>query len=166
MRILGLAATVLFLTSVSNSAVAQSFAENVARLDGSARTWANSFANPNAFSGEWQPGGGLVHYRLGSTFRYQNGQLRTILYNRLAFENPQFVRTTENRSGLVHEYTVTCYPEYGDTNRSFSSTLRVLVQIAPIFNEYPANPGDLTGLVQISGCRNIKQFGPVFRARP
>jgi hypothetical protein len=111
------------------------------------RAWAESVADIKAWSGEWHKWQGDTIYSPASAI-LSNGVLYIINRNggenRKAIDNIRFARSYRRGQSLIHEYSVTCHPQFG---QSSTGTLTVYVAFAG-----PYGDNRVSGSVRMDGC--------------
>jgi hypothetical protein len=110
--------------------------------------WAESLSDIKTWNGEWHDWRGYDIYRPAKAV-VSNGVVYIINRNdgpnRKAIDNIRFVRSYRHSQFLIHEYSVTCHPQFG--NRPSDGTLKVFVSF---FGPYGNNRVD--GTPQMDGC--------------
>lgn len=153
---------VLAVFSLTEAAAAQSYSETSAKLSPAARAWANSLSDPKSFPREWESDFNL--YQRGNVaFRYENGVLRRAQSDKVMVNNLKFVRTYEEGTALVHEFSATCFGDFSTT--PINKTFKVMVLFGNSPYEPAYKPGEMTGFVRArDACgHSMKYYGPRFK---
>lgn len=112
------------------------------------RAWAESLSDIKAWNGEWHDWRGYDIYRPAKAL-VSDGAVFIINRNngpnKKVIDNIRFVKTYRESQVLIHEYSVVCIPQYGNTTSA--GTLKVFVSF---FGPYGDNRVD--GTPQMSGC--------------
>ncbi len=155
------AITTLTFTVSSAAAANQTSFGNAAQ----GRAWAEALADVSSWNGEWYLPYGADLLR-PAQYIVENGAIYVIDRNggglKKRVENIMLVRTYREGAGLVHEYSVTCVPQIGN---SFTGKLLTKTDFRG-----PNNDGSYFAFPTISssscGITAIRREGPKFSSRP
>lgn len=129
------------------------------------RAWAEALANVSSWNGEWHIpiGADLVR---PANYVVENGAIFVVNGNggglKKRVDNITFVRTYREGVGLVHEYSVTCTPQFGNPHSG-----KLIIKTG---FRGPKGDGSYSAFPTISssscGITAIVREGPAFSANP